>query len=503
QHEGTGLGLSICQRLVEMMGGRIWAESAVGHGATFLFTLVLERQTEQVPNQLLPPASLRGLKVLVIGNSATSCLLLHEILSGFGCSVTTTQSAVQGIALIEEAIDHRPYDLVLLDRMLPEMDGFEVAQKIRCHALIGKKAIPPKIILITMYDREGTTPALDDDTGGIDGYLLKPISSSGLFTAITEVFDHYHTLIPDSTEGARGSKSPDLKGLAGARILLVEDNEINQMFAVALLNIFEFQVDVAANGRIAVQQLKENISDSHSIYDAVLMDIEMPVMDGYTATRIIREDPLFKSLPIIAMTAHALKGIEGKCLEAGMNDYISKPIDEQLLCETLAKHIQPHSREVVSQPSPEQTITPDAWEEIPKDIPEINLRQALDRLGGSTGLLRNILRSFLEQFSDVEEKLNQLLTQGDMDQAERLIHAIIGTSGTIGAETLFTAARDLELQLRSKTGKRLRPAMDTFLKSHQRVIASLASLNLDQPLDSSGLLEADTCCPDEIITQRV
>jgi signal transduction histidine kinase/DNA-binding NarL/FixJ family response regulator len=289
----------------------------------------------------------------------------------------------------------------------------------------------------------------------------------------------------------------DLKNLAGARILLVEDNETNRTFIVALLSSMGLRVDVSANGRQAVAQLKQSLNDQRPVYDAVLMDIEMPVMDGYTATRIIRSDPLFKQLPIIAMTAHALKGTKRTCLDAGMNDYLAKPVDEQQLSNVLAKFLQPRPPNQQPRLVVEQRIDPDPWDEMPEQIPGIDLRRSLTRIGGNAGLLRKILGGFLEQFSKADQLIRQMLTQGNTDQAKQLVHTIKGAAGNIGAEALFAATRKLERRILEGPGSESAPEMDAFVEHHRRVIDSLAGLDLDQanetalPTESDGPLDVD------------
>jgi CheY-like chemotaxis protein len=254
---------------------------------------------------------------------------------------------------------------------------------------------------------------------------------------------------------------------------------------------------VSSNGRRAVSQLKQSLKDQRSVYDAVLMDIEMPVMDGYTATRIIRSDPLFQQLPIIAMTAHALKGTKPTCLDAGMNDYLAKPVDEQQLSNVLAKFLQPRPPSQQPRPAVEQTIDPDPWDEMPEQIPGIDLRRCLDRIGGNAGLLKKIMGGFLEQFSEADQQLRQMLTQGNTDQAKQLVHTIKGTAGNIGAEALHVATRKLERRILSGPGSESAPEMDAFVKHHRRVIDSLAGLDLDQanetalPAESDGPLDVD------------
>ncbi len=267
----------------------------------------------------------------------------------------------------------------------------------------------------------------------------------------------FFTLVLGRHSGARpapvravaGPSERSRSNYAGARVLLVEDNAINQEFAVTLLGMMGLEVEVANNGSEAVSRLKQGNESGGPRYDAVLMDVEMPVMDGYTAARIIRGDPAFDTLPLIALTAHALPGVAEKCSKAGMNDYVVKPIDEQRLEATLDKYLQ----KVRGESRPETAAGEEGdngWEAMPSEIAEIDLAEVLKRLAGNTSLLRDVLRDYLDRFGGIGERLAQLLDEEDVEAARRLVHNLKGVSGTIGADAVFTAAVELEEHLQDQ-----------------------------------------------------
>ncbi len=498
KYEGSGLGLSICHRLVNLMGGRIWVHSRVGRGSSFYFNLVLTRQIEEKTYQLAAPEDIRGLKVLVADDNETARHILKQMMHPFDFQVTLAASGQQGLAELERASLKRPYDLVVVDWKMPEMDGFKMAARIRNHPMLGRKEILPKIIMISMHGRDEIRRARDLSGGAIDGYLLKPVSSSELFNTILEVFGKTEAMVPRMAFETQSIETIGIEGIRGARILLVEDHGINQQVAVAILERAGLTAEVADNGRVAVDLLRTGTDTNPPCFDAVLMDIEMPVMDGHTATRIIRKDSRFTDLPIIAMTAHALKGDREACLAAGMNDYISKPINQQELYTALVKWIKPGQKKVLEKKQDRERFIDDPWEAMPAQIAGIDLEAVLSRIQGNTGLFKRLLQNFLDQFGTAGQEIQKHLNNGNIDQAERLVHSIKGVSGNIGANALFQAAKELNDQLRMGRSEGLEPQMATFVQNIDQLIGTLNCLNLRSGRTPSPGTDAHPAEPVEV-----
>jgi two-component system sensor histidine kinase/response regulator len=335
---GTGLGLAICKSLIERMEGRIGVESREGKGSTFWFRVPLRRQHCSVESPATPPVAILGKRILVVDDNRTNRKILSSYLKNWGCRHSEAESGQTALTLLHQAVkDADPYDLVIIDYMMPEMDGAQLGTAIKATPTL--QEIP--MVMLTSCGMRGDAAHMQQI--GFDGYLTKPIREQLLYDCLIAVLTmaSQNDAMPNLPSCPRKS-SVTAHSLRDARyqnvrILLVEDNIINQKVATKILEKFGFKSDLASNGFEAIQML------ASTRYDLVLMDVQMPVMDGYEATAHIRNHSSNvrpHDIPIIAMTANAMKGDEEKCLQAGMNDYLSKPIDSQKLLTKLKQWLR-------------------------------------------------------------------------------------------------------------------------------------------------------------------
>jgi two-component system sensor histidine kinase/response regulator len=322
--------------------------------------------------------------------------------------------------------------VVLMDWQMPGMDGLEAVRQLRALQL----QPPPHTVLVTAYGREEVRDAAQ--AAGVTHLLFKPVAASQLFDTMMNALGQQYT--PRSLAATEHSSNAMAAPLRGARILLVEDNALNQQVAAELLQDAGFSVDIADNGQIAVAMVGQ------ADFDLVLMDMQMPVMDGVTATQAIRGTGQFDKLPIVAMTANAMQIDRDRCLAAGMNGFVAKPIEPDELWHALAQWIQPRDglgkdAAVAATPLPPQ---PDSTEALPQHIPGLDLPLGLRRVMGKQSLYLGMLRKFADSQADTANAIQQALHEGDSATAERLAHTLKGVAGNIGATTLQHAAGQLE-----------------------------------------------------------
>jgi len=340
---------------------------------------------------------------------------------------------------LENSIIEKPYDLILMDWEMPGMDGIATSKRIKSNPSLDKI---PAILMVTAHGREEIRKQADKT--GLDGFLNKPVNRSLLFDTILEVFGKKikdkSCLLKEKPEPIQG-----LDQIRGAKILLVEDNKINQQVAKELLEHEEFFVEISNNGEQGFERVRQSNPDD--FFDAVLMDIQMPVMDGHTATREIRNlKSRNRNLPIIAMTAHAMTGEREKCLESGMNDYVSKPIDPKELFSTLVKWIKPQKRSFPGKDKHKKIVS----EELLVNIAGIDIAEGLERIGGDMNFFRQLLKDFHNDYKDRIYDIREAVKNYDYETAGRIAHTLKGVGGNISANALFESASKLEKAINMK-----------------------------------------------------
>ena len=431
KYGGTGLGLAITKQLVEMMGGEIGVESDFGKGSTFWFSLRLEKQPDPASPTPFQDVDLSEYTVLVVDDNNTNRIIMKKSVENFGCNAVEVVGGKEALSVLRsEKEKSNPFDLVLLDMQMPEMDGEDTLCQIKSDPDISDTMV----VILTSMGYRGDAARLQDL--GCAGYLVKPVKMRQLYDALQTLFIEKSTgkLIEKKSILTQHTLSEQMR--QKVRILLVEDNPVNQKLGLAILQKAGYPVELARNGAEAVQAFK------FRRYNLIFMDVQMPEMDGLEATRLIRKyEGMDSHTPVVAMTAHAMKGDKERCLEAGMDDYLSKPLEAKAVLDKIEAWAAFDSLATVSSGG---KMEPERDKETPFDV-----EKALKQLGIDREFLNELMRDFRMDLNSKFDQLNDVLPTGDFERIASLAHNIKGAAATLCADETFKLAKALEIQARN------------------------------------------------------